>query len=85
MKRLVFLLLLCAVFLSGCDAGRSIDPSYPRVLYRNSTYNFDPYNREVEIAPGYILNEGHSYDIVETNEGYDVVLHFVKKDGEDNG
>ena len=85
MKRLTLFLLLCAVFLSGCGAGRSIDPSYPCVQYRNSAYNFDPYNREIAIASGYILNEGHSYDVVETDEGYDIVLHFVKKAGEDNG
>lgn len=78
MKRLVFLFLLRAMFLSGCES------SYPCVNYWNSAYNFDSYNRKIAIASGYILNEGHSYDVVETDEGYDLVLHFVKKDGESN-
>ena len=83
MKR-ILLLMLCLVLMSGCSSGRDISPTYPRLEYRNSSYNFDPYNRELSITDGYVLNEGHSYDIVETDGGYDVVLHFVKmeKDGD---
>lgn len=85
MKRFAILLLLCTVFLSGCGHGRDIKPTYPRVEYRNSSYNFDPYNREIAVAAGYILDEGHSYDIVETDNGCDVVLHFVKPEQEGGG
>lgn len=53
--------------------------TYPRIEYRNSPYNFDMYNREIEVQDGYVLDEGHSYDTVETEDGYDVILHFVKK------
>lgn len=78
------LLALCitlALVLTGCTSSRqSITPTYPRIEYRNSTYNFDPYNREIPIPEGYVLNEGYSFDIVETDEGYDVVLHFVESE-----
>lgn len=29
------------------------------------------------------LHEAHSYDVVETEDGYDIVLHFVKGNEEE--
>ena len=78
-KRVLLFSLLCLMLLAGCGAGRSIEPTYPRVEYRNSVYNMDPYNREIPVTSGYVLDEGHSYDVQETQNGYDVVLHFVKE------
>ena len=48
MRKRLFLPLLLTVLLSltACSAGRDIGATYPRVEYRNSSYNFDPYNRE---------------------------------------
>lgn len=46
-----------------------------------------PYNREIPIESEYVLDEAHSYDVVETEDGYDIVLHFVKgseTDGNEN-
>lgn len=88
-KRLFLPLLLLAVLLTttACSAGRDIGTTYPRVEYRNSSYNFDPYNREIPIESGYVLDEAHSYDVAETEDGYDIVLHFVKggeTDGNEN-
>lgn len=73
--------------MTACSAGRDIGTTYPRVEYRNSSYNFDPYNREISIESGYVLDEAHSYDVVEIENGYDIVLHFVKggeTDGNEN-
>ena len=83
-------LAFCLMVLLGataCSAGRDISPTYPKVEYRNSSYNLDPYNREIHIESGYVLDEAHSYDVVETEDGYDIVLHFVKgseTDGNEN-
>lgn len=83
-------LAFCLVVLLGitaCSAGRDISLTYPKVEYRNSSYNLDPYNREIHIESGYVLDEAHSYDVVETEDGYDIVLHFVKgseTDGNEN-
>lgn len=78
---LVFCISLLLV-LTGCTSSeQSITPTYPHIEYRNSTYNFDPYNREISIPEGYVLDEGHSFDIVETDAGYDVILHFVESKG----
>lgn len=89
MRKRLFLPLLLMVLLTttACSAGRDISTTYPRVEYRNSSYNFDPYNREIPIESGYVLDEAHSYDVVETEGGYDIVLHFVKggeTDGNEN-
>jgi hypothetical protein len=38
-------LALCLVVLlstTACSAGRDISPTYPRIEYRNSSYNLDP-------------------------------------------
>lgn len=72
--------LFLALTLCGCTdgAGRSISGSYPRLEYRNSAYNLDPYNREIAVEDGFYLDEGHTYDVVETDSGYDLVLHFVE-------
>lgn len=79
MKRIV-LLICCVILLTSCSSGRKVETTYPRIEYRNSSTNFDPYNRELNITAGYVLDEGHSYDIVETDAGFDVVFHFVKLD-----
>lgn len=73
------------IALSGCDdtgVGRDYSPQYPGLRYRNSAYNRDPYNRDIPVQNGYALDEGHSYDVVETDGGYDLVLHFVNVEGE---
>lgn len=80
-SRLLALCISLVLVLAGCTAsGQSITPTYPRIEYRNSTYNFDPYNREIPIPEGYVLNEGYSFDIMETDAGCDVVLHFVESE-----
>lgn len=84
-SRLLALCISLVLVLAGCTAsGQSITPTYPRIEYRNSTYNFDPYNREIPIPEGYVLNEGYSFDIIETDAGCDVVLHFVESEDKTN-
>ncbi len=74
------ILFAMLVLLSGCKSGRDITPEYPRIVYRNSAYNFDPFNREIPVKDGFVLDEGNSYDITETDSGYDIVIHFVEDD-----
>lgn len=84
-RRCLIASLFLALTLCGCadGAGRSISGSYPRLDYHNSAYNLDPYNREISVEDGFYLDEGHTYDVVETDSGYDLILHFVE--GEDVG
>ena len=59
--------------LTGCTE------KLPRIVYQNTCYMFDEYNRTIVLDDGYVLNGGHSYDIVETEDGYDLILHFVEE------
>ena len=59
--------------LTGCTE------KWPRIIYQNTSYRFDEYNRTIVLDDGYVLNGGHSYDIVETEDGYDLILHFVEE------
>lgn len=42
---------------------------WPRIIYQNTDYRFDEHNRTI------VLDDGYSYDIVETEDGY----HFVEE------
>lgn len=53
---LVFSLLM----LTGCTE------KWPRIIYQNTSYRFDEYNRTIVLDDGYVLNGGHSYDMVMT-------------------
>lgn len=71
-KALCLALLVITSVLSGCNEG------YPYIEYHHTSYNFDANNRNIEVPDGYILDQGHSYDLIETENGYDLILHFVK-------
>ena len=77
MKKILITLALpiFAIILSSC--GTKI--TYPHLEYRNSSYNFDILNRTILLEDGYVLNDGNAYEIVETESGYDLVIHFIKE------
>lgn len=58
------LLILSLLMLTGCE-------SWPRIIYQPTYWTFD--NRIIDINDGYILDG----DVVETKDGYDLILHFV--------
>lgn len=66
------LLIFSLLMLTGCEGKRE---SWPRIVYQPTYWTFD--NRIIGIDDGYILDDGHSYDIVETEDGYDLILHFI--------
>lgn len=59
------ILVLSLLMLTGCTE------KWPRIIYQNTSYRFDEYNRTI------VLDDGYSYDIVETENGYDLILHFI--------
>lgn len=67
------ILVLSLLMLTGCTE------KWPRIIYQNTSYRFDEYNRTIVLDDGYVLGGGHSYDIVETEDGYDLILHFVEE------
>ena len=79
MKKLIFLMMIL-MLLTGCSSGdREQSENYPYVQYQHSMWTYDSYNQMVKIKDGYILNQGHSYDVVETENGYDLIFHFIEE------
>ena len=66
------ILVLSLLMLTGCTGKRE---NWPRIVYQPTYWTFD--NRIIDIDDSYILDDGHSYDIVETEDGYDLILHFI--------
>ena len=69
MKKIVIVLLLASVLLlAGCENNRVR-------ISRNSTYIE---NVVLPLKHGYIFADD-AYDIQETEEGYDIIVHAVKE------
>lgn len=89
MKKIAIMLLIATVMLTfiGCKNAKGqtfseyLIEEYPYIEYRNSSFNFDTNNEKIEIIDGYTLDQGNSYEWVETEDGYDLIIHF-KKGGE---
>ena len=86
MKRIILVgLLVCTTMFPGCGNrnrktfSEFLSEEYPYIAYNNSTYRFDTKNRRIEVPEGYVLNQGDSYAWVETEDGYDLIIHFVKE------
>jgi hypothetical protein len=77
---IVFAILAVIVIVAVVFAVCKENEKYPYLEYRHSAYNFDTSNHTFKVQDGYTLNDGHAYDIVETEDGYDIVMHFVKED-----
>lgn len=65
------ILVLSLLMLTGCTE------KWPRIIYQNTSYRFDEYNRTIVLDDGYVLDGSHSYDIIETENGYDIIFHFI--------
>ena len=85
MKRILLVVFVIVLLtLTGCKNSKGqifneyLTGVYPYIEYRNSSFNFDTKNEKIEIIEDYVLNQGNSYEWVETENGYDLVLHFVK-------
>lgn len=76
MKRIFITMAAVTVLLVGCS-----QTHYPYLRYKNSDADGDSKDRRIEVRDGHELSEGHSWDIIETDQGYDLVLHFVKTEG----
>ena len=61
------ILVLSLLMLTGCME------KWPRIIYQNTSYRFDEYNRTIVLDDGYVLDG----DIVETEDGYDLIFHFI--------
>lgn len=62
------ILVLSLLMLTGCTE------KWPRIIYQNTSYRFDEYNRTIVLDDGYVLDG----DIVET-EKFFILLQNEKK------
>lgn len=74
MKKAIVVASLLVMLLTGCGKWE------PDLVYRPTS--FKPDNYTIDLRDGYVLKPGHEYDIVEIEQGYDLVLHFVEGDVE---
>lgn len=73
MKRLIILIFASLLLLlTGCTS-----VNFPRLVYQPTIWRMD--NDYIPLQEGYILDDGYRYDIIETEDGYDLVLHFVEE------
>lgn len=80
-KRLIAVILVLMLLLCGCEVDPDErDEGYPKIDYRNSQWENDRQNMYIPIPDGYVLNHGHAYEIVETEDGYDIILHMIKEE-----
>lgn len=54
------------LMLTGCME------KWPRIIYQNTSYRFDEYNRTI------VLDGGHSYDIVETEDYFPFYCRMIR-------
>lgn len=47
------ILVLSLLMLTGCTE------KWPRIIYQNTSYRFDEYNRTIVLDDGYVLDGGH--------------------------
>ena len=73
MKKLIILIFASLLLLlTGCTS-----VNFPRLAYQPTIWRMD--NDYIPLQEGYTLNDGYRYDIIETEDGYDLVLHFVEE------
>lgn len=77
MKKILLIIVLLLFAASATACGTKV--TYPYLEYRNSSYNFDILNKTILLEDGFSLNDGNPYDIIDRDDGYDLVIHFVKK------
>lgn len=65
------ILVLSLLMLTGCGVRNWT----PKIVYQSTIYKAD--NRTIEIEKGHVLNDEHSYDIEWTDDGYDIIFHFI--------
>lgn len=81
MKRLIILVIAISFILCGCEVPNDERGNgYPKVEYQNSQWEYDSKDMYIPVPEGYELNQGHAYEIIETADGYDIVLHFIKEE-----
>lgn len=76
---LVALLVLLVALVMFITYLQTRGVTYPHLEYQNSANSYDRENRTIFLKQGYILNDSNPYDIEETEDGFNVIIHMVKE------
>jgi len=79
MKPLIITVLSVFLMYALCGCGEM----YPYIEVRSNCWNYSAYNREIQIGSQYAMNQSHPYDLVETEQCVDVIIHFSAVGQED--
>ena len=78
MKKLfIIILILICLLLQGCSQADKMRETYPHITLEISAYYAD--DVYIPIPQGYTFNSKNYYDEVETEDGYDIIIHLIGK------
>ena len=75
MKKLLLIILMCALTLLFCGCATNVD-NFPQLRVCRSDWRADTIY--IALRDGHNFDIHHLYDEVETENGYDIVVHIVK-------
>lgn len=67
--------IFIALLFSGCEY---VLDEYPCVEFCASNYRYDRRNKMIVLDKDSCINDSNPYDIVETETGYNLILHFER-------
>lgn len=76
MKRIICIILLITLSFIFCGCCSINEDKFPQLEICRSNYRAD--SVYVALRDGYNFNIQHLYDEVETEDGYDIVVHVVR-------
>ena len=74
-------LLIAVLSVLICLAIRA-EAKYPRLEYMREYGELDLKLKQLYTHHGIRMDDGHRFDIVKTDSGYDIILHFLKESDE---
>ena len=70
-KEIIFIVIVASILI-GCMV---LNGAMVRIYPNKPAQPFI----DVRVWKGYEINDSHPYETVETNSGYDLIIHMVKK------
>jgi len=67
-KVIIVLGLLAMFLLTGCDE------KYPLIEVHTGSFTWE--KRTIQLGDRFVLREWYPYDIIKTDKGMDIVIHF---------
>ena len=76
MKKIICIILLIALSFILCGCGSINEDKFPQLKFCRSNWRAD--NIYIALRDGHNFNIQHLYEEVETENGYDIIVHVVR-------